>query len=76
MNLESSAERLNEMKGFSEFLVSVAKEIEKDMGNPGTDIDLNKIQMRFKNLKQENVKLKNRKKQINREIEQINAETK
>jgi hypothetical protein len=61
------------MRQFSEFLTTVAKEIEKDMGNTGGDIDVNKVQMRFKNLKQENSKLKARKVAINKEIEENNA---
>ena len=71
--LDASGNRLDDMRQFSEFLTTVAKEIEKDMGNTGGDIDVNKVQMRFKNLKQENSKLKARKVAINKEIEENNA---
>ena len=71
--MDASGNRLDDMRQFSEFLTTVAKEIEKDMGNTGGDIDVNKVQMRFKNLKQENSKLKARKVAINKEIEENNA---
>jgi len=73
--LNDSQNKLVDMRQFTEFLDGVAKEIDKDMGNTGSEIDVNKIQQRFKNLQKENTKLKQRKVTINNEIEQINAQT-
>merc|ERR1712195_200187 len=48
--LNDSQSKLVDMRQFTEFLDGVAKEIDKDMGNTGSEIDVNKIQQRFKNL--------------------------
>jgi len=62
---------LKDHQKFSDFLQDVAND--KDLGQT-SDSDVNWIRMRFKNLKTENKKLKERKSHINNDMERIATE--